>query len=124
MTRPRSNLGRRSRKARTYAALRASQSDEQRVNINSVVAANMNRRRARIRATQNPLRRVVLERAAFAYDSTIDYAVHNMVVIGGMNKVCNYCKAFKFKGETPGLCCANGQVKLPDLMPPPEPLRS
>lgn len=28
----------------------------------------------------------------------------------------------KFAGETPGLCCFNGKVKLPLLTPPPEPL--
>lgn len=52
------------------------------------------------------------------------YTDHNSVVIGGLNDVCCYCKALKFKHETPGLCCANGQVKLPDLMAPPEPLRT
>lgn len=41
-----------------------------------------------------------------------------------MNKICQYCKALKFNTETPGLCCANGKVKLPALNPPPEPLLS
>ncbi|XP_053957896.1 uncharacterized protein LOC128863028 [Anastrepha ludens] len=41
-----------------------------------------------------------------------------------MNIVCEYCGALKFSGETPGLCCLSGRVKLPLLTPPPEPLHS
>ncbi|UYV75155.1 hypothetical protein LAZ67_12002687 [Cordylochernes scorpioides] len=33
-----------------------------------------------------------------------------------------HCGAQKFKNETPGMCCAGGKVKLPDLRSPPEPL--
>lgn len=32
--------------------------------------------------------------------------------------------ARKYSGETPGLCCLSGKVKLPVLTPPPEPLHS
>jgi hypothetical protein len=32
--------------------------------------------------------------------------------------------ALKFAGESPGLCCLNGKVKLPLLTSPPVPLRS
>ncbi|GFT94312.1 hypothetical protein TNCV_955131 [Trichonephila clavipes] len=39
-----------------------------------------------------------------------------------MDKKCTYCGAQKFKNETPGMCCAGGKVKLPDLRSPPEPL--
>lgn len=124
MVRPRSNLGRRTRRARAVALLRASQSDEQRAATNSAFATSANRRRAAIRMQQNPIRHVVLERAAFAYDSSIDYASHQSVSIGGMDIVCKHCKALKFKSETPGVCCANGQVKSLDLMAPPEPLLS
>ena len=41
-----------------------------------------------------------------------------------MHIVCEHCAALKFSGETPGLCCLNGKVKLPLLTPPPEPLHS
>jgi hypothetical protein len=41
-----------------------------------------------------------------------------------MEIVCNHCAALKFAGETPGLCCLSGKVKLPLLPPPPEPLHS
>ena len=64
------------------------------------------------------------ERAAFNYDSTIDYSVERSVAIGPMSVVCQHCKAYKFSSETPGMCCASGKVKLPALNPPPEPLRS
>ena len=33
-----------------------------------------------------------------------------------------YCGAQKFNNETPGMCCAGGKVKLPDLRSPIEPL--
>lgn len=41
--------------------------------------------------------------------------------IGKCDVVCPKCYALKFKGETTGLCCAKGEVKLPPLQPlPPE----
>uniref|UniRef100_A0A0K8VWV8 Helitron helicase-like domain-containing protein n=1 Tax=Bactrocera latifrons TaxID=174628 RepID=A0A0K8VWV8_BACLA len=61
-------------------------------------------------------------RAAFDYDSSIDYNVHEY--IGMMDVVCTHCEAAKFSGETSGICCANGKVKLPEVEPPPEPLQS
>ena len=39
-----------------------------------------------------------------------------------MDKVCQHCRALKFAGERPGLCCTNGQVRIPDLETPPAPL--
>ena len=41
-----------------------------------------------------------------------------------MNVACQYCKAFKFKNEADGLCCASGQVKFTLLVPPPGPLHA
>jgi hypothetical protein len=54
----------------------------------------------------------------------IDYSSQQIVAIGPMNVACQYCKAFKFKNEAYGLCCASGQVKLTPLIPLPEPLHS
>jgi hypothetical protein len=49
--------------------------------------------------------------------------VHSKIVaIGPMKVVCQYCKAFKFKNEADGLCCACGQVELMPLVPSLEPL--
>ncbi|CAG9773218.1 unnamed protein product [Ceutorhynchus assimilis] len=58
------------------------------------------------------------------YNVEINYSSQQIVAIGPMNVVCQYCKAFKFKNEAPGLCCASGQVKLTPLVSPPEPLHS
>ena len=41
-----------------------------------------------------------------------------------MSKICPYCKDLKFNGETMGMCCASGKVKLPQLAAPPEPLKT
>ena len=65
-----------------------------------------------------------LNRAAFNYNVEIDYSSQQIVAIGPMNVACQYCKAFKFKNEADGLCCASGQFKLMPLLPPPEPLHS
>ena len=54
--------------------------------------------------------------AAFNYDPTIDYVNDPMVKIGKMGDVkCPHCKALKWTGETPGMCCAGGKVKLPSF---------
>ncbi|UYV73325.1 hypothetical protein LAZ67_10002729 [Cordylochernes scorpioides] len=63
-----------------------------------------------------------LNLAAFHYDAEYDYSLHPSVVIGKIDKLCKFCDAFKFKNETPGMCCAGGKVKLPELHLPPEPL--
>ncbi|GFS88171.1 uncharacterized protein NPIL_178261 [Nephila pilipes] len=41
-----------------------------------------------------------------------------------MEKECKHCHAFKYKGESAGLCCASGKVSLPPLNPPSEPLKT
>ena len=41
-----------------------------------------------------------------------------------MSKICPYCKALKFNGETMGMCCASGKVKLPLMAAPLEPLKT
>lgn len=65
-----------------------------------------------------------IERAAFRYDPNIQYSAHPSVQFGEMSVVCQHCNALKFEKEPPGLCCAGGKVKLPELLPPPEPLRT
>ncbi|GBP88778.1 hypothetical protein EVAR_100700_1 [Eumeta japonica] len=59
---------------------------------------------------------------AFHCDSNNDYSLHPSAVIRKMGKICTYCSALEFKNETPGMCCACGKVKLPELHLPPEPL--
>lgn len=116
--RRRTALGRRTPNATLKAAVRELQSDAQRRDINATVRSSM----ALLRASRST--RIILERAAFSYNATLNYAALDVDSIGSMSVVCSHCKAFKFKHETPGLCCANGQVILPELNPPPEPLRS
>ncbi|XP_067630863.1 uncharacterized protein [Eurosta solidaginis] len=54
------------------------------------------------------------------YEPNIQYSAS--VQIGQMSVVCQHCNAVKFQKESPGLCYAGGKVKLPELLPPPEPL--
>ena len=63
-------------------------------------------------------------RLAFRYSPVDDYSLSRCVQIGTMSKICPYCKALKFNGETMGMCCASGKVKLPLLAAPPEPLKT
>jgi len=65
-----------------------------------------------------------LEMMGYHYYSDIDYSKHSKVDIGNMDIVCEYCRAMKFRGETKGMCCNNGKVKLPNVDNPPEPLNS
>nr|XP_029709441.1 uncharacterized protein LOC115255455 [Aedes albopictus] len=65
-----------------------------------------------------------LKHAAFRYNPYIHYHQHPNVAIGSMDKLCLHCNALKFANESPGMCCAGGKVKLPELSTPPEPLSS
>ena len=106
----RTNLSHRTRNAASRRYTRASQIDEQREARNDIELSQEHRNVA-----FNPYQ------AAFNYNVEIDYSSQQNVAIGPMNVVCQYCKAFKFKNEADGLCCASGQVKLTPLVPPPEP---
>lgn len=64
------------------------------------------------------------KRIAFRYDPEIEYCAHAKIMIGNMDKECNFCHALKFKNESAGMCCSSGKVVLPALNPPPEPLKS
>ncbi|GFQ77292.1 hypothetical protein TNCT_52571 [Trichonephila clavata] len=60
----------------------------------------------------------------FMYNPRYDYESNNLNDIGRMSNVCLKCSALKWKGETPGMCCSSGKVKLPPILKPPEPLCS
>jgi hypothetical protein len=66
----------------------------------------------------------MLERDAFHNDQKIDYNADTSVKNGEMTNICQYCKALKYGGESTGWCCAGGKVKLPQLVPPADPLWS
>lgn len=142
------DIGRRSQSNVRRATSRANRTNDQRAtdNANSRIGMSglrlrttenereVNRSRMQTRqqrARQNEHERarrrnapVNLERAASRYDPKIDYSAEKSVKIGEMSVVCRYCKALKYSGESSGLCCASGKVKLPQLVPPPDPLRS
>ncbi|GFT54617.1 uncharacterized protein NPIL_359641, partial [Nephila pilipes] len=63
-------------------------------------------------------------RLAFRYNLGEDYSLSRHVLIVTMTVVCPYCKALKFRGETKGMCCAAGKIKLPQFREPPEPLKT
>lgn len=126
------NIGRRSQSNVRRATSRANRTNDQRATDNDNSRIGMSELRLRQqRARQNEHERsrrriapVNLERAAYRYDPEIDYSDEKSVKIGEMSVVCRYCKALKYSGESSGLCCASGKVKLPQLVPPPDPLRS
>ncbi|XP_053593876.1 uncharacterized protein LOC128667531 [Microplitis demolitor] len=60
--------------------------------------------------------------SGFSYDPSINYKQESDV--GPMTKVCNYCNALKWVGESVGLCCSSGKIRLTPLLEPPEPLKS
>lgn len=117
------------------ANTRANESQEQ---LNERLRANaLRQRQARQRATDahraherqrlqvhRALTRASLLRLAFEYKSDIDYSSHSQIVIGAMDKECQHCHAFKYKGESAGFCCASGKVVLPPLNSPPETLKT
>lgn len=146
----RRNIGASNHNARRMAERRARLTQEQRDEVNEQLRARMSRQRStqsqeqqrdnrfrqqhnrelhslQINANRRVSRRsmnVQLERAAFQYDSTIDYSGLPCMQIGEMNVICEHCNAMKFRTEAPGLCCASGKVKLPPLPDPPETLRA
>ena len=82
---------------------RASQTNEQREARNEVERNRWNWNQEHRNVAFNPYW------AAFIYNVEIDYSSLQIVAIGPMNIVCQYCKAFKFKDEADGLCCASGR---------------
>jgi len=76
------------------------------------------------RRTRRNLSSTNVNRTGFQLDCNTDYCLHIGVRIGPMDVVCEYCGALKFSGETPGLCCLIGKVKLSLLTPPLELLNS
>lgn len=125
--RRRANIGRRTTETNRRLSQRRSENEEQRSNANelqrnsrlrnrSTNAINLASRRRTRRAEEN------MSLAAFRYDNEADYSMY--ASIGEMTVRCQHCDAAKFPGETPGMCCASGKVKLPAFASPPDPLRS
>jgi len=84
-----------------------------------------NRRRQQFRSRQRRLTAHSprsMEMLGFAYDSSIDY--ETTISIGTMSITCNFCMAMRFTGESEGICCKQGKVRLEPFQPPPEPLNT
>lgn len=132
MPRPkRQNIGRRSRNYVAQQYHRRSQSEEAHLQRNVVQNLRNEHRTTSAGPSTNPASRrtsrisrraQAMEFAAFHYSSEMDYSEHGL--IGGMTVRCLHCAAAKFPGETAGMCCANGKVKLPAFESPPDPLHS
>ncbi|XP_017470385.1 PREDICTED: uncharacterized protein LOC108362062 [Rhagoletis zephyria] len=123
------NQNQRERMARS----RSGHSPEERIQRNEHDRLRMQAHRAARNVNENAQRRqqaarinvnIDLNGAGFQYNNAIDYSLHKFVVIGAMDKICQYCNAVKFKTEPPGMCCTSGKVRLPELQYPPEPLAS
>lgn len=54
-----------------------------------------------------------IHRLSFEYEPEIENSSHALTVIGNIDKECQHCHAFKYKGESAGICCAAGKVSLP-----------
>ena len=61
---------------------------------------------------------IQLRLAGRHYIPDYEYSQHPSVDIGKMNIVCKFCRAMKFRHEAPGMCCAGGKVRLPELRDP------
>ncbi|GBM05592.1 hypothetical protein AVEN_94850-1 [Araneus ventricosus] len=60
--------------------------------------------------------------SAFQYNSNICYESDPLIAIGRMTLECNFYQALIWKGESPGMCCSNGKIRLHSLQAPPESL--
>ncbi|GFU96247.1 uncharacterized protein TNCV_3370101 [Trichonephila clavipes] len=117
--------------ARSLETSEQRQARQERDRVHTALARSLEtneQRKARQQRNRNhstQTRRTVhtdLNLCGFNYNPLYNYSLHPSVIIGKMDKKCTYCGARKFKNETPGMCCADGKVKLPDLRSPPEPL--
>lgn len=113
----------RARLSRSAASdvLRSQQNERDRLRVaERRQRVSANHRQIRLRAHQS----CDYNRLAFRYNPANDYSLNRDVLIGDITEVRPYCKALKFNGETKGMCCAAGKIKLPHLAEPPEPLQT
>jgi len=86
--------------------------------------ARLSYQRNRVAASRASVTPADFRLIAFAYNPIVNYHEHPNVLVGNTDAVCSYCAATKWKDKPPGLCCGNGKVQLPPLLPPYEPLKS
>ena len=80
-----------------------------------------NQREERLRKEREKRRKktLSLQFAGFDYQPNVDLSSYKDLTIGAMDTVCQHCGAKKWKKETPGLCCNNGKISLPEIKAPP-----
>ena len=122
MVRRRSTVGR-SASARLNRNYRQRQTNEERDRRLENMLHGARLRRFNILENSRARSRSLLNEA-FNYDCKFNYKEHTKVTIGQMNNVCKFCQALRFSGESNGLCCNNGKVILPEILSPPNPLKS
>ena len=81
---------------------RVEESQEQRENRLAALRDNAKRKRAEESQEQRENHRL-----EFKYSPVDEYSLSRCVQIGTMSKICPYCNALKFNGETMGMCCAS-----------------
>ena len=57
------------------------------------------------------------------HDCSFNYKIDCFCLIGNIDKICYHCQALKWKDQAPGMCCANGKVKIQVTAKPSEPLK-
>ncbi|GBN55601.1 hypothetical protein AVEN_119165-1 [Araneus ventricosus] len=101
------------------AIARASETVEERCRRQ---AANA-QRTATARASENTeerCRRQAADAQRISNSSNICYESDPLIAIGRMTLECNFCQVLRWKGESPGMCCSNGKIRLHSLQAPPE----
>ena len=99
---------------------RATESEDERGEINDQNKANMSKKRSKQRSTVGFKEALKSKEVLIGSHEVVDLKESNDS-IGNMKAICQYCDALKFKKETSSTCCGNGKVLLdPFPVPPPE----
>ena len=84
---------------------------------------NINEQRRARRAHASEMQRLRQE-CLFRSNADEDITHIKRHVLDNMEVECEHCHALRWSAERPTICCRGGQVKLPILLDPPEPLKT
>ncbi|XP_014779813.1 uncharacterized protein LOC106875985 [Octopus bimaculoides] len=102
------------RDAVSTASSRFSQNEDQR---QSMLTCNLHRAADRL-GLQLPSNKF-WSLKTFTCDPSCDYSSRSDITIGTMSRICDFFLAKKWPGETPGMYCSNGKIKISPLEDPP-----
>lgn len=123
MPRRKSSLGQQTASARRAAKIRRTETLEEREHrLSQNTARIRNLREQTVQRVESTWK--YTSKSALNYNPNIAYRSDPLVDCGSANIVCSHCKALKWKGESKGMCCQDGKVKLESIREPPEPLLS